>query len=1285
MEKTFLIVRPFKGLSLDMMGAKKNSRATFFLLLLFLFLFPGVSPATSNDISNNPLHSGSSQNKRALSITSLNDLSTSENSKSFGYSWGYQQPIGVGMPIFLCECSSYNLELQGLDNVVKGVKKDIVIKLKVTQQKEQCDSLPCNSYLPSQMNGLAGKILINTRNGACEIGQLGLSGSYFDTTTVVETDDLVSSLLAEEGVFDVDAEMDEIFEESSLAKLAWETILELGHIPFSGTITEGVYVLLTKSDSWKIPNNDYSLIPDKYFDDFNYDTTEIPIVVPPTSPLESISIHIPMTFYKDTPLSVYIVLTDTKNYSQSSAVIEHEFINDISIATPSETLISFDGVGQVKSDEVLSAVSYYGHKFLWYEDEFQSPTTTVIPHTLFVRGPDLLKQNQVGKYSVELYPGSAIAGVTGYVDIWFDSEEAGFPDIRDIAIKAFDLDGNLQFDSTVSPEKDLLCDYFHVVYTHPLLGFAVELWALNLHPAGWIYLGGKWLFWLACDYGEFCYWNNIDLSAAPKTVYSFDPPEIGSSRKTDHYVVPLTISFPDRDSDKMNTIHKVIVQFPLALKRSAKINIHPVLKPFLLREGLLDAYNTYDSSKGLEGNISFTISENRGLPIIEELEPASGMPGTALSIKGINFADDQGSSTVTFHNNINATSISKWTDTEIVLNVSGNALTGCVTVTTASGKSNCSNFTVGDYSQPVITSGPSAPTSLLAPNSAVIVWTTDEPSDSVVEYGESSSYGMKESDGSFATNHSLVLTDIEPQTEYHYRVSSTDLQGNGPKYSLDDNFTTPAMSAAHEKKIPLYPDSDNIDDAYIEDGITYGSEAIIRLGNSSSKAGLIKFHNTDYSDILTNADIVSANIYLYFNGAGVAETIHAYEINQSWNEIGVPDNIWFDALKPAGKALTGTNASWVRFDITDLFAEWLDGSESNFGVLLFAPDASSTDSFEFISSDGIQQYRPYLYVTYNDPVCTEEVCNGKDDDCDEDIDEDLDCGNECYDSDPLDTNGDYDISEIYYGRYCANEYSWHESDVDRDGKPEVYMLVGETYKVWGKCVAEDLHGGTIFKIELDWQSVPCYDGSCNEETERVLYERYYASPSEKINYPNLRCWARKSTTGTEGLYDFYFGTLSTNQDENYLVLNCGEDADCSSGSYCDKPNLSNPMTYQCLQKTPYWPNSTGIQDVVIGGSPGEFVLKWNKAEIPRENEIYYNIYFNTRSPANDGYKIPRVTPDSDNDFDYSYTVSGLEQGTRYFFSIRAENRYNLEELNNTELSMMRNISQRLKILQLILF
>ncbi len=80
----------------------------------------------------------------------------------------------------------------------------------------------------------------------------------------------------------------------------------------------------------------------------------------------------------------------------------------------------------------------------------------------------------------------------------------------------------------------------------------------------------------------------------------------------------------------------------------------------------------------------------------------------------------------------------------------------------------------------------------LSATTATISWTTDEASDSQVEYGLTDSYGLVSTLDSVRTSaHAVTLTNLTPATQYHYRVQSRDAAGN-LAVSADFTFTTAA-------------------------------------------------------------------------------------------------------------------------------------------------------------------------------------------------------------------------------------------------------------------------------------------------------------------------------------------------------------------------------------------------------------------------------------------------------------------------------------------------------------
>ncbi|MBT3397748.1 S8 family serine peptidase [archaeon] len=89
-----------------------------------------------------------------------------------------------------------------------------------------------------------------------------------------------------------------------------------------------------------------------------------------------------------------------------------------------------------------------------------------------------------------------------------------------------------------------------------------------------------------------------------------------------------------------------------------------------------------------------------------------------------------------------------------------------------------------DITSPVI-SGVSSSVSLTG---ATINWTTDESSNSSINYGLSLSLGTFSSDSDFDLSHSITLSGLSSASLYYYNITSCDLSGNCETSS--NNFTT---------------------------------------------------------------------------------------------------------------------------------------------------------------------------------------------------------------------------------------------------------------------------------------------------------------------------------------------------------------------------------------------------------------------------------------------------------------------------------------------------------------
>ncbi|MFL6214632.1 MAG: fibronectin type III domain-containing protein [Blastocatellia bacterium] len=96
----------------------------------------------------------------------------------------------------------------------------------------------------------------------------------------------------------------------------------------------------------------------------------------------------------------------------------------------------------------------------------------------------------------------------------------------------------------------------------------------------------------------------------------------------------------------------------------------------------------------------------------------------------------------------------------------------------------------GDKTPPVISAVASSGVTASAAN---ITWTTNEASDSTVDYGTTTAYGASVTNATRVISHTLALSGLVASTTYHFRVKSRDAAGNLAT-SGDYTFATSAAS-----------------------------------------------------------------------------------------------------------------------------------------------------------------------------------------------------------------------------------------------------------------------------------------------------------------------------------------------------------------------------------------------------------------------------------------------------------------------------------------------------------
>ncbi|MBI4358384.1 MAG: hypothetical protein HY584_03720, partial [Candidatus Omnitrophica bacterium] len=100
-----------------------------------------------------------------------------------------------------------------------------------------------------------------------------------------------------------------------------------------------------------------------------------------------------------------------------------------------------------------------------------------------------------------------------------------------------------------------------------------------------------------------------------------------------------------------------------------------------------------------------------------------------------------------------------------------------------------------DYTKPTISD---VSTTNITSSGATINWTTDEPTDAVIDYGTTTSYGYTVSDSTLRTGHFHGISDLQSATKYYYKITSKDAVENEKVYESD--FTTAQATTAPERR-----------------------------------------------------------------------------------------------------------------------------------------------------------------------------------------------------------------------------------------------------------------------------------------------------------------------------------------------------------------------------------------------------------------------------------------------------------------------------------------------------
>jgi hypothetical protein len=200
--------------------------------------------------------------------------------------------------------------------------------------------------------------------------------------------------------------------------------------------------------------------------------------------------------------------------------------------------------------------------------------------------------------------------------------------------------------------------------------------------------------------------------------------------------------------------------------------------------------------------------------------------------------------------------------------------------------------TVPDYDPPVISFG--ADSSLATSSTNNIVWQTDEPATSQVEYGFNAAYGhLTTLDPELVTAHSVPLTGLTADTVYHFRVISRDGSDN-EAVSQDSVFRTPVQppNLALGRPATVSGTYSGYSTGVICDGVIdpFGGTSTTWASDESSAAHWVEI------DLQQSAPVSSVRIY-WANNTYSSNWMRSQLITiqgwtgSTWNDLVTVDNV----------------------------------------------------------------------------------------------------------------------------------------------------------------------------------------------------------------------------------------------------------------------------------------------------------------------------------------------------------------------------------------------------------
>ena len=217
-------------------------------------------------------------------------------------------------------------------------------------------------------------------------------------------------------------------------------------------------------------------------------------------------------------------------------------------------------------------------------------------------------------------------------------------------------------------------------------------------------------------------------------------------------------------------------------------------------------------------------------------------------------------------------------------------------------------------------------------SSATISWTTDEASDTQVDYGTTTAYGLLSAlNSSLVTSHAVGLTGLSPGTGYYYRVRSGDAstnlgtQASGPFTTQPPPDTTPPVisgvthSSITSSSATISWTTNEASDTQVEYGTTtsYGSV-------SSLNPAMVTSHSVNLTGL------VSSTTYYYRTRSRDAASNLGMQAGGPFTTVDVTPPV-ISGVTQSGITTSAATISWSTNEASDTQVEY--GTTTSYGSL----------------------------------------------------------------------------------------------------------------------------------------------------------------------------------------------------------------------------------------------------------------------------------------------------------------------------------------------------------------